>query len=145
MSAVPLPVRRQTRPARRAHLRVVVPPRRRHVLLFTLLYLVVAAGTVFGAVTLNALAAGDAVTAHSLETQVLESERRYGLLVAEVARLEDPARVRAAAEKLGLVAVDQPRYLLVERTLPADGAPDEAVVAPGDTTDPMKPVLSAER
>ncbi|MDX1657264.1 MAG: hypothetical protein R3343_00445 [Nitriliruptorales bacterium] len=112
---------------------------------FTLLYLLVAGATVFGAVSLNALAAGDAVAARTLEREVVEAERKYGLLVAEVARLEDPDRVRRAAEKLGMIPADSPRYLLVQRSLPADGRSREELVAPGETTDPMKPVLSAER
>ena len=112
---------------------------------FTLLYLLVAGATVFGAVSLNALAAGDAVAARTLERDVADAERRYGLLVAEVARLEDPDRVRRVAEKLGMIPADSPRYLLVQRSLPADGLSREEIVDPGETTDPMKPVLSAER
>ncbi|MDX1619784.1 MAG: hypothetical protein R3320_02255 [Nitriliruptorales bacterium] len=123
----------------------MAPPRKRHVVVFTLLYLLVAGGTVFGAVSLNALAAGDAVTARTLESQVTEAERDYGLLVAEVAQLEDPERVRRAALELGMVPADSPRYLLVERSLDGDGVTQEALVDAGDTTDPMKPVLSAER
>lgn len=145
MTALPVPVRRRVRPDGRPDLRVVRAPRRRHTLVFTLLYLLVAGGTVFGAVSFNAVAAGDAVQAHRLEREVVEAERRYGLLVAEVARLEDPGRVRRAAVKLGMVPADPPRYLIVERSLPADGAAQEATVDPGETTDRMKPVLSAER
>lgn len=145
MTALPVPVRRRVRPDGRPDLRVVREPRRRHTLLFTLLYVLVAGGTVFGAVSFNAVAAGDAVAAHRLERQVVEAERRYGLLVAEVAQLEDPGRVRRVALKLGMVPGDPPRYLLVERHLPADGVARESIVGPGETTDRMKPVLSAER
>lgn len=145
MTALPLPVRRRVRPAARPHLRVVRAPRRRHTVLFTLLYLLVAGATVFGAVTFNAMAAGDAVEARTLEREVVQAERRYGLLVAEVASLENPDRVRRVATKLGMVPADSPRYLVVERALPADGASQESTVDPGETTDPIKPVLSAER
>jgi hypothetical protein len=43
------------------------------------------------------------------------------------------------------VRAESPRYLVVERVLPADGAADRAVVDAGETADPLKPVLSAER
>lgn len=148
MTAVPIPVRRRLpRPAptrgRRRHLRVVQPPRRRHTVLFTILYLAVAAGAVFGAVSFTAVAAGDAVRARELERAVVDAERSYGQLVAEVARLEHPERVARAALELGMIPADTPRYLPVRRALAADGAPAEAVIGPGETTDPLKPVLSA--
>lgn len=147
MSAVPLP-RRRLRPFERArapHLRVVPTPKRRHTALFVLLYLLIAGATVLGAVSLNAMAAGDAVEARELDAALVENERRYGQLVAEVAELESPERIRAAALELGMVPSDAPRYLVVQRVLPADGAARDAVVDAGETTDPMKPVLSQER
>ena len=145
MSAVTArtPARRRT-PTRRRHLRVVAEPRRRHTLAFALSSILLAAATVFGTVTLNALAAGDAVAADSLERDVAAQERAYGALVAEVAQLEDPARIEAAAAELGLVRARAPRTVQLARVLPADGAGDGAVTA-GTTTDPLKPVLSVER
>lgn len=149
MSALPLrqPRDRSGRVAdrvRRPQLRVVPEPRRRHPALFGALYLIVAAGTVFGAVSLNALAAGDAVSARELEERVEIEERRYGQLVAEVAALEDPARIRQAAVDLGMIPAGSPRYLVLDRALPSDGVVEEPVVA-GATADPLKPVLSADR
>lgn len=142
-----LPVRRpraRTEGQRRPRLRVVPEHKPRHTLAFLLLYVAVAAGSVFAAVSLNALAAGDAVEARQLEQAVVDQEREYGRLVAEIARLEDPGRIRQAAADLGMVSADTPRYLFIDRPLPVDGSTDDSVVA-GETTDPLKPVLSAER
>lgn len=145
MSAVPLHRGRPATPSRaRRHLRVVPEPRSRHTLRFALLYLLVGAAMVFGTVTVNALAAADAVEAERLERDVQLQERRYTSLVAEVARLEDPARIETAAAALGMVRAESPRQLVLERSLPADRDGAEPVVA-GATTDPLKPVLSAER
>lgn len=153
MSAVPLQRARpapvpgvRLTPADRArrHLRVVPETRVRHTLLYVLLYLVVGAAIVFGTVTVNAFAAADAVEAERLERAVASEERRYAALVAEVSRLEDPARIEAAAAALGMVRAESPRQLALERTLPGDRADPETVVA-GATTDPLKHVLSADR
>ncbi|MBW3619325.1 MAG: hypothetical protein KY461_03710 [Actinobacteria bacterium] len=147
MSAVPAPSRRPLprSHARRPHLRVVPEPRPRHTLRFALLYLGLAGATVFGTVSLNALAAGDAVAAHRLEQEVVTAERDYAMLVAEVARLEDPARIRAAALDLGMVPAGSVRFLVVDRTLPADGVMPDLVASDDEATDPLKPVLSVEK
>jgi hypothetical protein len=129
----------------RGHLRVVAAPRPRHRLRYVLLSLALAGGTVFGTVSLNALAAEDAVVARRLEQQVVVAERDYARLVADVAALEDPARIRAAAERLGMVAAGSVRFLPVERTLPADGVLPDLVASGDEATDPLKPVLSQER
>jgi hypothetical protein len=99
---------------------------------------------VFGAVTLNALAAAEAVQARALERQVADGERTYSSLVAEVAALEDPGRIRDAALDLGLVPSSPARHLHLDRNLPADGAVVETRL-PETAPDPLKPVLSAER
>lgn len=142
MSAVTAPRRVPARPAsapRRArrHLRVVEERPRRHPVLFLLLYLATGILVVLAAVSLNALAAGDAVRARELDNRVQLAERQYELLVAEVARLENPERIRAAAEELGMVPAADPRYLSPGRGLPADGMEAEA-------TDPVKPLISAD-
>lgn len=138
--------RREAGPARtRPHLRVVREARARHTLFFAVAYLLVAAGLVFAAVSLNALAAADAVTSRSLEQEVTAAERTYARLVAEVASLDDPARIRqVAADQLGMIPAEQVRYLRTVRNLPADGHVAEAVPV-GATTDPVKTVLSANR
>ncbi len=147
MSAIANPSRALPRPAAtrspRRHLRVVPEHRARHTLAFALLYLLVGAAIVFGTVTVNALAAGDAVTARELDRQVTEAERRYELLTAEVAALEDPARIEQAARELGMVRAESPRYLVLQRSLAADGAVSKPVT-PGETPDPLKPVLSVQ-
>jgi hypothetical protein len=146
MSAVTAPLRRarEVAPGRAPHLEVVAEPLVRHTLLFALLIVGILGATVFGAVTLNALAAGAAVEARALEVEVAESERLYAQMVADVATLEDPARIRETALELGLVPSGPARFVTLERNLPADGA-----VAPteraGATTDPLKPLLSVER
>lgn len=126
------------------HLEVVEVPVRRHTLLYALAILVVLGGAVFGAVTLNALAAADAVEARNLDVAVAEGERRYAQLVADVAALEDPARIREAALELGLVPGEGGRHLQLTRALPADGAVTE-LAGRGQAADPLKPVLSLER
>lgn len=150
MSAVPAPSRAYRRPAvpaprRRPHLRVVPEARPRHTLRYALLYLVLAGATVFGTVSLNALAAGDAVAARQLEQRVVTAERDYAMLVADVARLEDPARIRSAALELGMVPAGSVRFLVVDRTLPADGVTPDLVASDAEATDPLKPVLSVEK
>lgn len=138
-------VLRRARPARdaaRPHL-VVVPPPAAHPLLWTVATLLVLAMSVFAAVTLNALAADDAVNARRLDAQVRDAEVQYGQLLAEVATLESPARIAAAAEELGLVYVGTPRQLRVQRLLPADGAAERRA-EPSGPTDRLKPLLSSE-
>lgn len=143
MSATPLPLRR--RAGGRPDLRVVPEPRDRHTLAYTLVILALAGVIVFTTVAINALAAGDAVRAGQLENEVIDAEQRYGELIAEVARLEDPARIgRVAREELGLVAPAGAEYLLLDRPLPEDGRGGDEVQA-GSATDPLKPVLSVER
>ncbi len=132
------PAPRVRRERARRHLRVVEEQPRRHPVVFLALYLVFATLVVLGAVSLNALAAGDAVQARELGRAVEVAERDNGLLTAEVASLENPAQIRQAAETAGLVKADNPRFLEPGRTLPADTAP----TAPTD--DEMKPLLSAD-
>ncbi len=146
MSAVTAPLRPSRRaPAEpRGHLRVVDAPATRHTLAFALVWIVVLGAAVFGAVTLNALAAGASVEARALEAHVAEAERVHAQLIADVARLEDPARVRAAAVELGMVPPGPVRHLSLERSLPADGLVP-AARTPSAPADPLKPLLSAER
>lgn len=148
MSAVTAPLRRardqQRERRRRNHLEVVGEPVKRHTLAYALVMIVLAGGIVFGAVALNALAAGTSVESRALDAQVAESERLYAQLVADVAALEDPARIREAAFDLGLQPAGPTRFVTVERNLPADGAPASTEV-PDATPDPLKPLLSAER
>lgn len=145
MSAVASPRRRPVaapsgpvRDRARRHLRVVEDRPRRHPVLFLAVYLAFATLVVLGAVSLNAMAAGGAVEARELATAVERAERDHGLLVAEVASLEDPERIRQAAREAGLVPAEQPRFLEPGRALPSDTTP----TAPTD--DDLKPLLSAD-
>ena len=147
MSALTSPLRRARwtqDERRRRHLRVVEAPARRHTLAYAIAVIVVLAGAVFGAVTLNALAAEAAVQSRELNAHVAEAERTYAQLVAEVASLEDPARIREAALDLGLVPSGPRRHLELERNVPADGAVSGAGRASG-TADPLKQLLASEQ
>lgn len=147
MSALPARPRRRPAPpgGRPGHLRLVRPSGPRHTLRFAVVLLLVAATAVFGAVSLNALAAERAVVAHRLEERVAEEERRYEQLLADVSALEDPARIRRiAVEELGMVPPREVRVLRLHRSLPADAGPARGERA-GIAADPLKPILSQER
>jgi len=124
------------------HLVVVVDSPKRHVLLFGVTLTTLICAVIFGAVTLNALAASAAVDASRLDGHVAEAERRYAQQVADVAALENPGRIREAAFELGLVPAGPARHLVLERNLPADGSvlvSEQRAANP----DPLKPLLSA--
>ena len=140
MSALQLPRRVLRRVAPRPRL-VVVPPPARHPFALTVLSLLLLGAAVFMAVTFNAMAADEAVHARQLDERLRTAEAEYGQLLAEVAALESPARIAAAAEELGLERVEHARQLHVRRLLPADGAVD-GEPAPGDRTDRLKPLLA---
>lgn len=140
MSALQLPRRVLRRVTDRPRL-VLVPPPARHPLLLTVASLLVLGMAVFGAVTFNALAADEAVRARQLDVRLRVAETDYSQLLAEVAALESPARIAAAATELGLVRVEHPRQLRVRRVLPADGAAD-VQPGPGQRTDRLKPLLA---
>lgn len=132
------PAQRRTGPRRsRRHLRPVLDGPRSHPLLFFVLYAAIAVGAVVGAVTLNALAAEDAVRLRQLDAQVADAERAYGELVAQVAALEDPDRIRMLAEQMGMEPTRQ------RHVVPAQSLPDDHEAA--STEDPLKPVRTAQR
>lgn len=143
MSATPLPLR--TRSGGRPRLRVVPEPTPRHTLAYTVVILALTGVVVFTTVAINALAAGDAVRARALENEVADAEQRYGELIAEVAHLEDPARISAVArDDLGMVPPAGAEFLVLDRSLPQDTQGPQEVQA-GGSADPLKPVLSVER
>lgn len=152
MTAVPVPNRRReassgSEAETRPDLRVVTPARRRHTAAYSIALVVLCAATIFGTVSVNALAAGDAVTARELEREVAEAERRYAQLVAEVAGLEEPARIeQVARDEIGMVPAAGVRFIHLDRALPEDRAVSTSgEVVAGAQPDPMKPVLSADR
>ena len=126
---------REGAPPRR-HLRVVDGPPRRHTALFLLLYILVGAGLVMGAVSLNALAATDSIEIRELRAELVEDQRSYDRLVAEVATLEDPARIRELAEGMGMVPADGVRLVTPQTGLTSDG---QRVAGVGD--DDVKSVI----
>lgn len=133
-----IPAQRHAGPRRRRrHLRPVLEGPRSHPLLFFVLYAAIAIGAVVGAVTLNALAAEDAVRMRQLDAKVADAERAYGELVAQVAALEDPERIRMLAEQMGMEPTRQ------RHVVPAQSLPDDHAAA--STEDPLKPVRTAQR
>lgn len=131
------PGRRSGARRERRHLRAIDDRPRRHPLVFVGLYLLVAIGAVMGAVSLNALAAQDAVEVTRVEAEVVDAERAWTHAVADVAALEDPARIRLLAEQMGMEPTPQ-RYLVPSQVLPGDRSDVTA-------DDPIKPILSADR
>ncbi|MGQ0830148.1 MAG: hypothetical protein ACT4OV_00545 [Microthrixaceae bacterium] len=141
---VPVPPKRTSRPG---HLRVVRPTdrvRRR---------LTPAAGVVLTGVlfaTLLAIAIAHAllvqgqVRLDGLDTQLTAEQARYQELRTQVAEMESPARVVAAAQALGMVAPDDLVYLQPEATLaPATASPDVRNPDTGSDWSAMKPLLEA--
>lgn len=71
---------------------------------------------VIGVVALNALAAESSFAAMEVENRITELTLRHDNLVAEVAMLETPARVRqVATAQLGLVEPEQPGFLVIQQ------------------------------
>jgi cell division protein FtsB len=96
--------------APRPDLRVVSPALRRGRVAVAAAVLL--ATGVFGAVSLDALAAESAFEASRLEAEVDALSMQHDELVAEVAQLESPAHVRqVATDQLGMVAADGAVYL----------------------------------
>jgi len=122
-------------------LAVVRAPRPRHRLRWLLLTVGLLGVSVFSAVSLNALAAQGAVRARALEERVDIAQREHAHLVAVVAALDTPGRIKQVAEQqLGMLPGGAPRLLVLDRTLPTDETADAAA-----TDDLLKPVLAAER
>ncbi len=150
----PRPTPLPTPEVRPRHLRVVGPPARARrrltpatgvlltVLLFATLFLVAIAHTVLvqGQVRLDAL-----------DAQLTTEQARYQELRTDVAEMESPARVVAAAEALGMVAPQDLVYLqpdAADRPEPSTTPPDDdatAEVAAGSnsTWSDVKPLLEA--
>lgn len=138
-TALPATARPSAEP--RARLEVVQVTRPNHPVLWLVAVIAMLAASVLGAVSLNALAAADSVAARQLELEVAEAERLHSDLIAEVAHLDAPERIRqVATEQLGMIEANAPRYVVLGRSLPSDNT---GVDAPSG--DPLKPVLAAER
>ncbi|MFN2557754.1 MAG: hypothetical protein ABR592_12985 [Nitriliruptorales bacterium] len=146
MSAVPLHTPPRAVSPEPPPLRLVPSLPRRRRLAFVVLLSTLATAAVFVTVAINALAAGDAVAALHAERAVEEAEGRYTELVARVARLEDPARIRrVATEELGMVPARGAKFLVLERAPSEEHATDGERAGAGMQGDPLKPVLSVQR
>jgi len=94
--------------------------RSRHVGLWMVIMFGVFCASVFGVVALNAMTAAEAVEARDIEARIVANERELSRLVAEVAALEEPARIRMLAEESGMIVAPTTRFLPVQRSLAAD-------------------------
>ncbi|MEX0592716.1 MAG: hypothetical protein WD358_07875 [Nitriliruptoraceae bacterium] len=94
--------------------------RSRHVGIWMAIMFGVFCASVFGVVALNAMTAAEAVEARDIEARIVANERQLSRLVAEVAALEEPARIRTLAEESGMIVAPTTRFLPVQRPLPAD-------------------------
>lgn len=113
----------------------LVPPRPKASWVGVLLTLVVAG--VLAVVALQAQAASAAFEARALEREVLELRRSHEQLVAEVAELGAPDRLRRiAVDDLGMVPPRKTAYL----DMSADGRLASAPA--GDIADPVKQALN---
>lgn len=107
-------------------------------LLFVMLFAIAIAQTVLvqGQIRLDAL-----------DKQLATEQARYRVLRNDVAEMESPARVVAAAQQLGMVAPDDLVYLqpgAVDRSSEATGAvADNPDAPPGTDWSAMKPLLEA--
>lgn len=70
--------------------------------------------TVFGVAAIQAWVSQDGLSAARLEREVQQEQERQTLLRAQVAQLGSPQRLRAEANKIGLVPASDTQYLRVE-------------------------------
>lgn len=121
-----------------------VSARGRFTFVWLVLMLVLFASSVFGVVALNAMAAASAVEARALEQRVVEAERDYGHLIAQVSALEDPIRIRELAVDMGMIRASTMRTVNAQRALPSDGSLGTSLGV-ASTSDSVKSVLSMGR
>lgn len=126
-SPAPRPPRRTRPPSRRLRVVGTTAPRRSlgGVLCAVVAGFVLVTG-IIGIVALNALAAEASFQAMELEEHISDLTLRHDNLVAEVAMLEAPARVReVATTRLGLIDPAQPGFLVIpDRSNLDDGDSD---------------------
>jgi cell division protein FtsL len=94
----------------RPALRVVPATRRRWGIMATLACIAVFA-VMLGLTTFQARIAADQLQLDRLDAQVTDAQSRYEQLRLEVAKLESPTRIVAAARGLGMVQPAAPMYL----------------------------------
>lgn len=140
------PVER-TAPDRRRHLRVVRPAdrvRRRLTPAFGVVATVVLFVTLFLVAISHTVLVQGQVRLDGLDADLAAEQARYQELRKELAEMESPSRVVAAAEALGMVSPDDLVYL--QPTAPDGSPPDEAPEAEsgasaGTPWSVMKPLL----
>jgi cell division protein FtsL len=115
----------------RPALRVVPAARRRRWGILATAACAAVFAVMLGLTTFQARIAADQLQLDRLDHQVTDAQSRYEQLRLEVARLESPTRVVAAAHELGMVQPETPIYLSPDA---ADVA--TAVRATGDATTP---------
>lgn len=114
LAPLPVPQQAPQRPLRGPAPIRVVRPRRRRGGRYLLAMAALGALSVFGSVSLNALAAEQSFAVRELERDVGALTRRADELTVEVTRLESPDRIHAVAvEELGMVTAKQPAFLVL--------------------------------
>lgn len=86
--------------------------------------------TIFAFTALQAWMGQDGLKVAKLERQLIEQTEHMTLLRAKVAQLGNPRRVSDEADKLGLIADPDPKYLRVQQDEPAPA--DEGPATPLD-------------
>lgn len=148
----PRPIPRDPVPARRPHLRVVGPAERVRRRL-TPRTGVVLTGVTFvlllAVAVCHTLLVQGQIRLDELEASLRVEQARYQELRKEVAEMESPTRIVAAAEALGMVTPEDLVYLQPPAPSPdtsgVDGEPvvDEPLAAPQSTWSTIKPLLEA--
>lgn len=105
------------------------------------------AAMVFSVYLAKAAAARESSRISDLERQISDNSQRNRLLRAEVARLEQPARLEALSRDVGLGPVDVHRQATAENlpNLAPNPEPRPVVIAPTPATPTAAPVPEVER
>jgi hypothetical protein len=109
LMAIRAPVDSAPRQAPRPRLRLIPGKAARQRSYVHIVFLVVL--TVFGVAAIQAWVGQDGLHVASLEREVAHEQERLTLLRAQLAQLSTPERIRAEADRLGLVADPDPTYL----------------------------------
>ena len=139
------PAARPKAPSRPGHLRVVVPSKRRRLrvspaLVVGSLLLVVAVA--FGVAIAQVFLAQGQVRLDQMEAELISEQSRYQTLRKDVAELESPSRIVAAAEKQGMVVPEDVVYLQPSNP-DAEVAPLSGGVEAATAWSTVKPLLAA--
>ncbi len=142
------PKDRRHPPAPRPHLEVVPPNtltrrgRQRRARRFGVVLSVILFAAVFGVVAAHVVLTQRQFRLEALERKAATEEARYERLRLEVAQLESPERVVAAAQQLGMIPPANVTYLASKRATPAGSG---RAGAPSGEWATVKPHLAAAR